>query len=118
MNKQFKIIQIDSFMGICFIFFVVVSLFIGMGLFPAWIVMNLWNSFVVGFMRWPVVNWYQAGLLWVAMLLILYLLLKNNISININVKDGNSLTKEELNELFAQKLNNKDKENEEIPHDK
>ncbi len=113
MNKQFKIIQIDSFMGIFLIFLALMTLLVGIGIFPMWLIMNLWNTFIPAICKLPSINWYQAGLLWVAILLAFYLLLKNHISVNINIKDGESLTKEELNELFIQKLSDKDEDVEE-----
>ncbi len=97
MNKNFKIVQINGLSGILFLALVVTGVFCGFVIFPIWIIMTVWNAVVSDIFYGPAINYIQAAMLWTLLALILYLMLKNSVSIKIQ-RDSN-LSEEELKEL-------------------
>jgi predicted membrane protein len=81
MNKNFKIIQISGLSGILLVGIIFTGLFCGFILFPIWVVMLGWNAVIPSTFQGPVINYLQASLLWMAIILTLYILLRNSISI-------------------------------------
>jgi len=88
MNKNFKVIQISGLSGILLVGIVFTGLFCGFMLFPIWVVMMGWNAVVANTFHGPAINYIQAALLWTAIILSLYILLKNSISIRIQKEDN------------------------------
>ncbi|MDD3012444.1 MAG: hypothetical protein PHC34_01930, partial [Candidatus Gastranaerophilales bacterium] len=88
MNKNFKIIQISGLSGILLVGIVFTGIFCGFMLFPIWIVMMGWNAVIANSLHAPVINYIQAALLWSAIILTLYILLRNSISFKIQKEDG------------------------------
>lgn len=88
MNKNFKIIQISGLSGILLVGIIFTGVFCGFILFPIWMVMMGWNAIVANTLIGPSINYLQAALLWTAIILSLYIILKNSISIRIQKGDG------------------------------
>ncbi len=97
MNKNFKVVQINGLSGILFLVLIVTGLFCGFVIFPIWVIMTVWNAVVADIFYGPVINYIQAAMLWILVALVLYLILKNSVSIKIQ-RDAN-LSEEELKEL-------------------
>jgi hypothetical protein len=87
MNKNFKVIQISGLSGILLVGIIFTGIFCGFMLFPIWVVMMAWNVAIASTFNAPVINYVQAALLWSAIILVLYILLKNSISIKIQKED-------------------------------
>ncbi|EKE02514.1 MAG: hypothetical protein ACD_20C00375G0003 [uncultured bacterium] len=87
MNKNFKVIQIHGLSGLLILGVVVTGLFCGFVIFPVWVIMNAWNAIVGDILHGPVINYFQAVLLWSAVALMFYIGLKNSISIKIQKED-------------------------------
>ncbi|MCK7521100.1 MAG: NAD-dependent DNA ligase LigA [Ignavibacteriales bacterium] len=86
MNKNFKIIQIHGLSGLLMVALIATGLFCGFVIFPIWVIMNAWNAAVGDIFNGPKINYFQAVLLWSAIALSLYLILKNSISIKFQKK--------------------------------
>lgn len=87
MNKNFKVIQIQGLSGLLIFGFVLTGIFCGFVIFPIWVIMNAWNAVIGDILKGPVINYFQAALLWLAAALSLYLTLKNSISIKIQKEE-------------------------------
>ena len=87
MNKNFKVVELKGLSGLLILGFVLTSLFCGFILLPIWILMNLWNYIVGNMMHGAVINYAQAILLWVAIILSFYLLSKQSFSIKIEQEE-------------------------------
>ncbi len=107
MNKNFKVVQINGLSGILFLVLIVTGLFCGFVIFPIWVIMTVWNAVVSDIFYGPMINYIQAGMLWLLVALVLYLMLKNSVSIKIQ-RDAN-LSEEELKELDDAAAQTKDK---------
>jgi len=88
MNKNFKVIQISGLSGILLVGIIFTGIFCGFMLFPIWVVMMGWNAVVTSTFSGPSINYLQAALLWTAIILTLYILLRNSISIKIQKENG------------------------------
>lgn len=87
MNKNFKIIQINGFSGILILGFILSGLFCGFIVFPIWAVMQLWNYFIGQMIEGPIINYYQSTLLWLAIILLIYIYFRKNVSIQIQKEE-------------------------------
>lgn len=87
MNKNFKIIQVHGLSGFLIFGFIAAGIFCGFIMFPIWLIMNLWNIFISNNFHLPVINYFQSLLLWMAVILSLYLILRNSISIKIQKEE-------------------------------
>lgn len=87
MNKNFKIVQISGISGILLAVILISGILCGFMFFPVWLVMTGWNSLITKSFNVPVINIMQAGLLWSAILITMYILLRNSISIRIQKED-------------------------------
>lgn len=103
MNKNFKVFQIHGLTGLLFLGIVMSGLFCGFVLFPIWIIMIGWNSMVGTVYSGPVIDYYQATLLWAFIVLCFYLVLKNSISIKIHKSDH--LEEENLSKIIEEENN-------------
>ncbi len=107
MNKNFKVFQIHGLSGLLLLGFVAVGLFCGFVLFPIWMIMYFWNEFAGNVLNGPVINYYQAFLLWIFLALCSYLILKNSISIKIHKTDSTDF--EELDNVVNEKIEDTEK---------
>jgi hypothetical protein len=101
MNKNFKVIQVHGLSGLLILGFVLTGVFCGFVIFPIWVIMNAWNAIVGDVLRGPMINYFQASLLWTFIALSLYLILKNSISIKIQQEEilDNKDIKNLINEM-------------------
>ena len=113
MNKNFKVIQVHGLSGLLILGFVLTGVFCGFVIFPIWVIMNVWNAVIADMLRGPLINYFQASLLWLAVILSLYLVLKNSISIKIQ-KEEYIGPKEIINEIKEDTEADKAKEKEEV----
>ena len=88
MNKNFKIVQISGLSGILLVGILFTGIFCGFMLFPVWLVMMGWNAVIASSFNAPIINYLQAALLWSAIVIVFYILLRNSISIKIQKDDG------------------------------
>ncbi len=102
MNKNFKIVQIHGLSGLLLVGFIVIGLICGFVLFPIWIIMTGWNEISVNILGWPVINYYQASLLWIFLALCSYLVLRNSVSIKIEKND--SVDEEEIEKIIEKNI--------------
>jgi len=112
MNKNFKVIQIHGLSGLLLLGFIVVGLFCGFILFPIWIIMIGWNEVSVSMFSGPVINYYQASLLWLFLALSSYLILRNSISVKIQKPDDSE--QEELDKIIEEGITEQNLKNEEV----
>ena len=98
MNKNFKIFQVHGLSGLLVFGFIMAGVFCGFVLFPVWVLMTGWNELVGNVFNGPVINYYQASLLWVFIALCFYLVLRNSISIKIHKTDH--FDPEEINKVI------------------
>jgi len=87
MNKNFKVFQIHGLTGLLFVCIIMACLVCGFVLFPIWLIMLGWNGMVEEMHRGPIINYYQASLLWAFFAICAYLLLRNSIKIKIYTSD-------------------------------
>lgn len=87
MNKNFKVFQIHGLSGLLLIGLVITGIFCGFIMFPVWAVMVGWNEVISNIYKGPSINYVQASLLWSMVIIIVYLSLKNSISIKIHTID-------------------------------
>jgi hypothetical protein len=114
MNKNFKIVQISGISGILLVGIIVTSVLCGFILFPVWLVMMGWNSVIAINLKIPVINFIQAGLLWSAVLITLYIILRNSISIRIQKDD--SFEHKDIKEIITEIREKEDEKTEEEVH--
>ncbi len=101
MNKNFKVFQIHGLTGLLFVCIIMACLICGFVLFPIWLIMTGWNGLVQEMQSGPIINYYQASLLWASIALCTYLFLKNSIKIKIYKSDEFD---EDLNEEHIAKI--------------
>ncbi len=102
MNKNLKIFQLHGLSGLLLLGFIIVGLFCGFILFPVWVIMIGWNEIAANIFSGPVINYYQASLLWIFLALCSYLILRNSISIKI-CKTDDTDDEEEINKILQEK---------------
>ncbi|MFH0702193.1 MAG: hypothetical protein V2B14_01470 [bacterium] len=83
MNKNFKIFQIQGLSGLLILTFIFIGLFGGFIVFPVWAIMTGWNILIANTLNVPIINYFQAALLWLALLLLFYLIFRNSFLIKI-----------------------------------
>lgn len=109
MNKNFKVVQIHGLSGLLILGLLVTGLFCGFMIFPIWVVMISWNALAHEFGNCPTINYTQAMMLWLIVILSLYLFFKNSISIKF--EKGESLDpaniEDIVNEIKEKEENNK-----------
>lgn len=103
MNKNFKVFQIHGLTGLLFVGIVFCGLFCGFVLFPVWVIMVGWNGIINTINNGPVINYYQASILWLFLVLCFYLILKN--SITIKIQSSENLNEEEINKIIEEESN-------------
>ena len=111
MNKNFKVVQIHGLSGLLMLGFVAVGLFCGFVLFPIWVIMTGWNELVGNILSGPIINYYQASLLWIFLALCSYLVLRNSISIKFHKADDD-LDEEDIDEIIEDKFFKNEESNE------
>jgi len=102
MNKNFKVFQIHGLSGLLLLGFMSTCLFCGFILFPIWAVMIGWNDLIAGNFQGPIINYFQAALLWAVVIIFMYLNFRNSISIKIhtsNEKMGSDEMEEIMHEI-------------------
>lgn len=112
MNKNFKVVQINGLSGILILGFISTGVFCGFIIFPIWIIMNAWNIVVGEALHGPVINYFQSLLLWFAIILSLYLILRNSISIKIQKEEY--LEPKDIKDIIGEVNIDIDKEKDEI----
>lgn len=83
MKKNFNIIQINSLTGLLFVLLIVAGFVCSFILLPVWVVKSIWNMVVGEMLLGPVIQYYQAALLWLAIALALYIVNKPSIRIKV-----------------------------------
>ncbi|MEI7475244.1 MAG: hypothetical protein WCK67_10765 [bacterium] len=96
MNKNYNIIHINSLTGIIVVLLLISGFICGFILLPVWVVKNIWNMLVGQMLNGPIIQYYQAALLWVLIALGLYMNNKNAIRIrrvksDIDPSDKNNI---------------------------
>lgn len=76
-------VQINGLSGLCMVGFAVLGLISGFVLSPMWLIMKLWNA-CSSQMGVPEINFFQAGLLWFAVCLAVYMSFKGSISVKVH----------------------------------
>lgn len=103
MNKNFKVFQIHGLTGLLFIGILLAGLFCGFILFPIWIIQTVWNGMVGTMSFGPMINYYQATLLWIFIVLCFYLFVRNSIS--IKVQNGEDADDEFVSKIIEEEKN-------------
>lgn len=98
MNKNFKIFQIQGLSGLLVLSFIFIGLFCGFVIFPIWIIMTGWNAIIPNTLNGPAINYFQAILLWLMLVLLIYILFRN--SIIIKVQKAESLDQKDIKEII------------------
>lgn len=109
MNKNFKVFQIHGISGLLFVGIVLACLFCGFVLFPIWVIMTGWNETIGGIYSGPVINYYQASLLWIFIAICFYLFLKNSIKIKIYKSDD--IDDEEVTNIIEKEIIEEERKN-------
>jgi hypothetical protein len=104
MNKDLKIVQLHGLAGLLLLGFIVAGIICGFVFFPIWVIMVGWNELVGSMLKMPVINYYQAFLLWVCLALCSFLILRNSVSIKVQDGDGNE--EEEMTGFFDGHITN------------
>ncbi len=112
MNKNFKVVQIQGLSGLLLLGFVVVGIICGFVLFPIWIIMVGWNELSVSVFSGPAINYYQASLLWIFLVLSAYLLLRNSISVKVEKPD--SVDDSEIEKIINENIETTEKNESEL----
>ncbi|OGI00554.1 MAG: hypothetical protein A2104_05525 [Candidatus Melainabacteria bacterium GWF2_32_7] len=112
MNKNFKVVQIHGLSGILILGFVLTGLVCGFVIFPIWVIMNAWNAVAGDILGGPFINYFQAFLLWLAVALMFYLVLKNSISIKIQKEE--CIDSRDIKDIVSEIKEEKDTEAEDI----
>lgn len=99
MNKNFKVFQIHGLSGLLLVGFISTCLFFGFIVFPVWAVMTGWNEIIANRMQGPIINSVQASLLWSIVIISMYLVFKNSISIKIHTSNE-EINDEEIKEIM------------------
>lgn len=85
-------------------------LFFGFVIFPIFAITTGWNQLIVNYFQLPVINNFQASLLWAMTAILLYLALKNSISFKVHSSEE-ELTEDEINVLLNEAETEEIKEN-------
>jgi hypothetical protein len=101
MNKNFKVFQIHGLSGLLLLGFISTCLFFGFVAFPVWVVMAGWNEIIANKFQGPIINYYQAFLLWTIVIILVYTTLKNSISIKVHTFNDD-VDEEEINKLMQE----------------
>lgn len=104
MNKNFKVIQINGLSGILLLGFIIAGIICGFALFPIWVIMIGWNELSTSFFNGPVINYNQAFLLWLFIVLCSYLFLRN--SVTIKFQKTNESDPEEIEKIVEDNIKN------------
>jgi len=99
MNKNFKVFQIHGLSGLLLVGFISTCLFFGFIVFPVWAVMAGWNEIIANRLQGPIINYIQASLLWAIVIISMYLVFKNSISIKIHTS-SEDMSDDELNKVI------------------
>lgn len=103
MNKNFKVFQIHGITGLLFLGIIMAGLFCGFILFPIWIIMTAWNGMVSTMHNGPIINYYQASLLWIFIVLCFYLVVRN--SITIKVQNSENMDEDGIKKIVEEETN-------------
>ena len=76
-NNDFKVIVLSGLSGLILLFTVFMVILACFVVLPVLGVYETWNSFVVNTFYLPSIGFFQAGLFWFGILLILYAIIKN-----------------------------------------
>lgn len=98
MNKHFKVVQLHGLTGLLLVGIIATGVVCGFVLFPIWIIMVGWNEIAGSMLKMPLINYYQAFLLWICLALCSFLILRDSVS--IKVESGEGLENEEFSEFF------------------
>lgn len=101
MNKNLKVFEIHGFTGLLLVFFLTLIAFLGFVIFPVWVFKLGWNEIIVSYFSLPSINFFQASMLWISCLLILYLVFKNSICIKVHTAEG-MFEDEELKDIIKE----------------
>jgi len=101
MNKNFKVFQIHGLSGLLLVGFISTCLFFGFIIFPVWAVMTGWNAIIANNLQFPIINYIQASLLWAIVIISMYLIFRNSISIKIHTSNE-EIQDEEIKELMQE----------------
>lgn len=99
MKKNLNIIQIKGIKGIIIAAFVVCCLATGFLVFPAWLLMNLWNYTSNFVLAMPTIGLFQGMLLWGIIAISYFLFRKERVVVCMKTPQG--LSEEELKTVFA-----------------
>ena len=99
MNKNFKIFQIHGLSGLLLVGFISTCLFFGFIVFPVWLVMAGWNEIIATRLQAPIINYIQASLLWAFVIISMYLVFRNSISIKIHTSNE-EMTDDEIKKVI------------------
>ena len=108
MNKNFKVFQIHGLSGLLVVGFISTCMFCGFIIFPVWAVMTGWNQIIANNFQGPLINYFQAALLWAIVIISVYLTFKNSISIKVHTSNEemhDNEIKEIMNEMEEIKEN-------------
>ncbi|MGN0017977.1 MAG: hypothetical protein ACI37S_02940 [Candidatus Gastranaerophilaceae bacterium] len=73
MNKHFRIIDVNGFRGLLLFCFIVICLLSGFLVFPGFLAMFLWNTFIPSLVALPTINLFQGILLWAIIAFAIYM---------------------------------------------
>lgn len=99
MKKNFRVFQIHGLSGLLLLGFISTCLFFGFLIFPVWAVMMGWNQIIAQQFQGPIINYFQASLLWSMVIIFMYLTFRNSISIKVHTS-GEEMSEDEINEIM------------------
>ncbi len=112
MNKNFKVFQIHGLSGLLLLGFISMCLFFGFAVFPIWAILTGWNEIISNMFKFPMINYFQASLLWSIFIISMYLFFKNSISIKVHTS-GEEMSEEEIKQMMNEMEEIKEKPSEE-----
>lgn len=98
MKKNFRVIQINGFRGICLALAIVTCLIAGFVVFPGVLAMLAWNFVSVKTAMVPTVGVLQGTLLW-GIIVVSYMIIKKR-AVMISFKAPTELSEQELDEVM------------------
>ena len=98
MKKNFRVIQINGFRGLCVALAIVTCLIAGFVVFPGLVAMTAWNFVSVKTALVPTVGILQGTLLW-GIMVVSYMIVKKR-SVLVSFKAPTELSDEELDEVM------------------
>lgn len=98
MKKNFRVIQINGFRGLCLALSIAVCLIAGFIVFPGLLVMTAWNFISAKTAVLPSLGIIQGTLLW-GIIVVSYMIVKKH-NIKVCFKTPTELSDEELNEVM------------------